>query len=253
MLKIILLSLLFVVGLFVYSRQETWKPSMATTFYNPYSLEGMTNQQQGIDGSGERGGDCPNLLLQKGSTFYLYYKDKPEVEGENPIEFGSLEQYTTYINKQRMLGNNCPVLYVQQTMGAQGDDVYKVRGSPEDPQGGMPPPSYSPSPQATNLPGSANFPQTPYDQKMYMDNLAQSLANNLSVSQAKNVDKLELTKSVLAQTPNGCPTNIDHIKPLDVKGKTADPMTDNWGGPKFSQELIDQGYYVGNEVSIAVP
>ncbi len=223
---------------------------MATTFYNPSSVEGLTV----AEGSGKSSsGDCPNLLLQKGTQFYLYNKDQPEIEGENPLVFDNLEQYTTYINKQRMLGKHCPVLYVQQTMGAQGDDIYKVRGTPEDPQGGMPPPSSTLSPQATNLPTSANFPQTPYDQKMYMDNLAQSLANNLSVSQAKNVDKLELTKSVLAQTPNGCPTNIDHIRPLEVKGKTADPMTDNWGGPKFSQELIDQGYYTGNEVFIAVP
>ncbi len=233
------------IGLFIYSRKETWKPSISTTFYSPYSLEGMINKNI------EDGGDCPNLLVQNGSKFYLYNKNKPEVKGENPLEFVSLEQYVTYVNKQRMLGNSCPVLYVQKTMGAQGEDLYKVRATPEDPQGGIPPPSPL-SAQATNLPSSVTFPQTPYDQKMYMDNLAQSLANNLSVSQAKNVDKLELTKSVLSETPNGCPTNIDNIKPLEVQGKTADPMTPNWGGPKFSQELIDQGYYEGNEVFIAV-
>jgi hypothetical protein len=242
MYKIVILIILFIIGLFVYSRKETWKPSLSTTFYNPYTLEGMTNQNV------EVGGDCPNLLVQNGSKFYLYNKNKPEVAGENPLEFGSLEQYVTYVNKQRMLGNDCPVLYVQNTMGAQGEDVYKVRATPEDPQGGTPPPSA----QATNLPGSVTFPQTPYDQKMYMDNLAQSISNNLSVSQAKNIDKLELTKSILSETPNGCPTNVDNIKPLEVKGKTADPMTANWGGPKFSQELIDQGYFAGNEVYMAV-
>jgi hypothetical protein len=240
MYKAMMLLVLFFIGLFVYSRKETWKPSLSTTFYSPYTIEGMTTQ------SADNGGDCPTLLVQNGAKFYLYNKNKPEVPGENPLEFGSLEQYTTYINRQRMLGNNCPVLYVQKTMGAQGDDFYKVRATPDDPQGGTPPP------QATNLPSSANFPQTPYEQKMYMDNLAQSLANNLSVSQARNVDKLELTKSVLTQTPGGCPTNVDNIKPLVVQGKTADPMTDNWGGPKFSQQLIDDGYYVGNEVFIAV-
>jgi hypothetical protein len=242
MYKIFFLIVLFMIGLFVYSRKETWKPSLSTTFYNPYTLEGMTNKNV------EGGGDCPNLLVQNGSKFFLYNKNKPEVTGENPLEFGSLEQYVTYVNKQRMLGNNCPVLYVQNVMGAQGDDIYKVRATPEDPQGGTPPPSS----QATDLPSSVTFPQTPYDQKIYMDNLAQSISNNLSVSQAKNVDKLELTKSVLTQTPGGCPTNVDNIKPLEVKGKTADPMTPNWGGPKFSQELIDQGYFAGNEVYIAV-
>jgi hypothetical protein len=37
-----------------------------------------------------------------------------------------------------------------------------------------------------------------------------------------------------------------------VDGKTADPMTPNWGGPTFSQNLINQGYYAGNEVSLMV-
>lgn len=247
MYKILLLSLFLLIGLIVYSRQETWKPTLATTFYSPYTIEGMENQELA-----NREGECPNLLIQNGSKFYLYNKNRPEVPGENPREFGSLEQYTTYINRERMLGRNCPVLYVQKTMGAQGEDLYKVRATPEDPQGGIPPPSAQ-SNQSQNLPSSVTFPQTPYDQKMYMDNLAQSLANNLSISQAKNVDKLELTKSVLTQNPGGCPTNLDDIKPVEVRGLTADPMTDNWGGPKFSQELIDQGYYVGNEVYMGVP
>jgi hypothetical protein len=30
------------------------------------------------------------------------------------------------------------------------------------------------------------------------------------------------------------------------------PMDENWGGAKYTQQLVDQGYYAGNEVSIAV-
>jgi hypothetical protein len=30
------------------------------------------------------------------------------------------------------------------------------------------------------------------------------------------------------------------------------PMDDNWGGAKYTQQLVDQGYYAGNEVMIAV-
>jgi hypothetical protein len=237
MYKIILLTILFLISIFVYSRQETWRPSISTTFYSPQTIEGVENISE----------ECPNLLLQKGAKYYLYNRNRPEAEGINPIEFSSLDQYVTYIGEQRRNGLNCPILYVQQTLGAQGDTIYRVRATPQDPQGGMPPPTPSQSPSP--IQSSA---QSPYDQKMYMDNLAQTLSNNLSISQAKNVDKLELTKSVLTQNPGGCPTSIDHIKPLEVKGKTADPMTDNWGGPQFSQQLIDQGYYAGNEVYIAV-
>jgi hypothetical protein len=31
------------------------------------------------------------------------------------------------------------------------------------------------------------------------------------------------------------------------------PMDDNWGGSSYTQELVDEGYYKGNEVSIYVP
>jgi hypothetical protein len=240
----IFLIILFFLGLYLYARKDTWTQSSywTTPFYNTHSLNSKPISN----------GECPNLLIQNGAKFYLYNKNKPEVEGMNPIVFENLEQYVLHIKKQRMLGANCPVLYVQKTMNAQGEDVYKVRACPEDPQGGIPPPPpQSPSSNCNPNPNS-NFPQNAYDQKMYMDNLAQSISNNLSVSQAKNVDKLELTKSVLSTVPKCCPSNIDDIKPLEIKGKTADPMTTNWGGPQFSQQLIDQGYYAGNEVYLRV-
>lgn len=30
-------------------------------------------------------------------------------------------------------------------------------------------------------------------------------------------------------------------------------MDPNWGGADFTQNLVDQGYYAGNEVQIAIP
>ena len=31
------------------------------------------------------------------------------------------------------------------------------------------------------------------------------------------------------------------------------PMDQNWGGPDYTQNLVDQGYYKDNEVSIQIP
>ena len=31
------------------------------------------------------------------------------------------------------------------------------------------------------------------------------------------------------------------------------PMDSNWGGAEFTQNLVDKGYYVENEVKIAIP
>ena len=243
MYKVILLVILFMLGMYVYTRRETWEPSLSTTYYNPYNL------MEGLD-NGPSSSNCPNLLIQNGQTIYLYNNSKPINPGENPIEFSSLEQYVTYIGKQRMLGNNCPVLYLQKTINAQGEDVYKVRSTPEDPMGGVPPPPSPPPASSSPQPQLMSSPSSNPD--VYMDSLTQSVADNLSVNQIQNINRLELTKSVLSKAPTCCPTQMDAIRPLEVNGKTADPMTDNWGGAAFSQNLINQGYYAGNEVSIFV-
>jgi hypothetical protein len=249
MYKVILLVILFMLGMYIYTRRETWEPSLSTTYYNPYNLmEGFEN--------GTSSSECPNLLIQNGQTIYLYNNSKPLNPGENPIEFSSLEQYVNYIGKQRMLGVNCPVLYLQKTMNAQGEDVYKVRSTPEDPMGGVPPPppaSSSSPPTSSYSTDSSLLQSSPSsNQDIYMDNLTQSIADNLSVNQIQNINRLEMTKSVLSKAPVCCPTQMDAIKPVEVDGKTADPMTPNWGGPTFSQNLINQGYYAGNEVAIRV-
>ena len=33
---------------------------------------------------------------------------------------------------------------------------------------------------------------------------------------------------------------------------SADPMKPNWGGADYTQNLVDTGYYAGNEVSIRI-
>ena len=38
----------------------------------------------------------------------------------------------------------------------------------------------------------------------------------------------------------------------DKTGVSANPMDNNWGGDKYTRNLIKQGYYKGNEVSLYV-
>jgi hypothetical protein len=52
---------------------------------------------------------------------------------------------------------------------------------------------------------------------------------------------------------------IGTTTPLDVmnmkqekQSVSPDPMDPNWGGAKYTQSLVDQGYYKGSEVSIAI-
>jgi len=80
---------------------------------------------------------CPNILIQKDAKFYLYNSKLAKVPGVNPVEFNNLEEYTEFLDWQRSQGIRCPVLYIQQSYDSQGNPVYKIRPSPNDPQGGL--------------------------------------------------------------------------------------------------------------------
>jgi len=69
----------------------------------------------------------------------LYNSKQPVQAGVNPITFSSLDEYIYYIKVQRYkYGQYCPVLYLQQETNAQGQDVYRMRPSPFNPQAGLP-------------------------------------------------------------------------------------------------------------------
>jgi hypothetical protein len=82
---------------------------------------------------------CPDLLIQKGVQIYLYNTRVAKIPGVNPIIFANLEDYTEYIDWQHSQGIRCPVLFLQHSYDTQGQSTYRVRPSPFDLQGGLPP------------------------------------------------------------------------------------------------------------------
>ncbi len=182
-------------------------------YSNPINREGLTNNYR-----------CPNILIQKDKKFYLYNSKVAKVPGVNPVEFNNLEEYTEFLEWQRSQNIKCPVLYLQKTYDAQGDEVYKVRPSVSEPQGGLPP-MY---PNQTKLVDSMhndkdwNINSYPgYDQTSYY------------VGTTTPLDEM----NIYQQTENVISPN---------------PMDSNWGGAGYTQSLIDSGYYKANEVNIAV-
>jgi len=172
---------------------------------------------------------CPNLLIQKGASFYLYNTDVAEVPGVNPITFNNLEEYTEFLEWQRSAGIRCPVLYVQSTYDAQGKLVYKARPSVSELQGGLPPSTPMPLPlkftelvDASRQDGEYNNNGYPaYDQSSYYQ---------------------------------GSITPLDQMKNSEANMLYSDnPMDPNWGGQKYTEGLVNSGYYAGNEVEINVP
>ena len=202
-----LILLVFLCGLYFYAKTA-----------DPQYYEGLTNNN---------GLRCPNILIQKGARFYLYNSKVAKVPGVNPVEFDNLEEYTEFLDWQRSQGIRCPVLYLQQSYDAQGNEVYKSRPGVSEQQGGLPPsgPIY-PNPtllvDATQNDPSYNINSYPaHDQTSYY------------VGTTTPLDKMNQQKENLLYSD--------------------DPMDPNWGGIEYTQNLVDQGYYKDNEVSLYIP
>ncbi len=153
---------------------------------------------------------CPDVLIQKGKNYFLYNSKVAQVPGVNPVEFENLEDYVEFMDWQRSQNIRCPVLYLQHSYNAQGESAYKIRPSPTDLQGGLPP----------NIPSQGLGP--PLNTQMLNEITGSSTQQEIPNENQEN----------LLFSPN--------------------PMDDNWGGQKYTQSLVDSGYYVGDEVSIAI-
>jgi len=237
-LTTLLFIIVFFIGLYFYAKCS-----------DPKYHEGLTNNIQGIR--------CPNLLIQKGSKFYLYNSKIAQVPGVNPVEFDNLEDYTEFLDWQRSQGIRCPVLYLQHTYDTQGNPVYKVRPSVSEPQGGLPPTTLNtPSSQGNMAPSIGSS----------IGDLIKEESTSTNIMAPPNPTFLvDATRNDPPYNKNSYPSfdqtsyYVGTTTPLDkISAKeenmlySPNPMDDNWGGAAFTQSLIDQGYYKDNEVSIRV-
>jgi hypothetical protein len=209
-MKIAFMLVLFLSGLYFYIYYTS----------HPKLLEGLTTNNGELR--------CPNLLIQKGTKYYLYNSNITQVPGVNPIEFNNLEEYTEFLEWQRGAGIRCPVLYVQNSYDAQGERVYKVRPSVTELEGGLPPTTSVPLPLKFTPLVDATRSDAPYNQGSYP-------AFDQSSYYVGSI------------------TPLDQIKNSNYNMLYSDnPMDPNWGGPEYTQALTDAGYYKANEVSISV-
>jgi hypothetical protein len=226
-LTTLLIILVFLIGLYFYAMCS-----------DPKYAEGFTNANFNPK--------CPNLLIQKDSKFYLYNSKLAEVPGVNPIQFDNLEDYTEFLDWQRSQGIRCPVLYLQSTYDAQGNQVYKARPSVSEPQAGLPPSSAPPIGIASQVPPI----------------MESSLASKEMVYPNPTL-LVDATQNDPPYNKGGYPAHdqtsyyVGTTTPLDMMNYekapvSPDPMDPNWGGSEYTQKLVEQGYYKGSEVSIYV-
>ena len=163
-------------------------------------------------------GNCPNLLIQKGTEIHLVNTNKAEVPGVNPITFKNLEDYVEYMEWMKANNIDCPVLYLQQTYNTQGERGYRILQDPLDPQAGLP----------SNMDGeitvapltklsNADRDEPPYN------------SNNFPGFDPQN-------------QYNGLFTPLDQIECTKESGAD-NPMCDNWN-PDIAQDHLLQGKYL---------
>jgi hypothetical protein len=230
-LTMLLAIIVFMIGIYFYARCS-----------DPKYAEGFTNENFKPR--------CPDLLIQKGSRFYLYNSKLAQVPGVNPIEFDNLEDYTEFLDWQRSQGIRCPVLYLQSTYDAQGNPVYKVRPSVSEPQAGLPPSAAAPIGVASQVPPI----------------LETSLGYPDALAYPNPTLLVDATRNDPPWNKGGYPAHdqtdyyVGTTTPLDMMNVaqeqapiSPDPMDPNWGGADYTQSLVDKGYYSQNEVQIAIP
>jgi hypothetical protein len=218
---------------------------IALLFIVYFILTRNTHSKEGFIGlSGSTQEACPDLLVQKGTTLYLVNTKKPKIPGVNPIQFSNLEEYTEYVDWQRSRGIRCPVLFLQHSYDTQGNPAYRVRPSPYDLQGGLPP--------TRTVSGSKpNPPNQPNPSSL----IPPGPNPTLLIDATRNDDPYN-TNSLPGFDQSsqyvGATTPLDSVTDSQ-NALSPNPMDANWGGNNYTQNLIDQGYYKGNEVSVYVP
>jgi hypothetical protein len=194
---------------------------------------------------------CPDILVQKDKKYFLYNSKVAKVPGVNPVEFDNLEDYVEFMDWQRSQGIRCPVLYLQTTYDAQGNSVYKVRPSPTDLQGGLPP-ALANKPMAPSI-------STPTPRNMDSNVIIKKMTgpNPTLLIDATRNDQPYNTNSVPAfdQTDfyQGSTTPLDQMdQEQENMLYSPNAMDPNWGGAAYTEKLVDSGYYVDNEVKLRV-
>ena len=222
--------------------------------------------------SNQQEDSCPTLLIKRGNKLMLFNKNMPEIRGENPIFFDGLDQYIDYVNTQKKLYNeNCPVLFLQEEVNAQGENVYRMRKTNDtnvDPlmigsvhdyfknhTDVMPvfaPPS---GPSAFNKPpANHSLPLANYGVQMKKDD--KKLAPKLTPYKDSNRDGKPFNQVYHGFDPSnqyvGRYTILDQIhdstKVQNKNGLSDNPMDPNWGGVVFTEDQVKKGKYEENEV-----
>ena len=87
-------------------------------------IEGFDNP---TDPTQNKTNKCPTNLIKDGNKLLLYNPKLAKVPGVNPIQFNSLDEYSKYVEWQRVNKVHCPVLKLDKTLENNATDMYSIQ------------------------------------------------------------------------------------------------------------------------------
>lgn len=166
---------------------------------------------------------CPDLLINRGNILLLYNSRLPEAKGTNPLEFKNMDEYIAHLEGQRKLGIKCPILYLQLENDAQGNDVYRLRPSPFDQEGGLPTPLVNKENPSEVIDSNRDHP--PYNSGNY----AGFDPMGLHVGEYTVLDQIHESTEAAPISDN--------------------PLDSNWGGVLYTESAVQSGKYADRVVT----
>ena len=206
--KFLFIVLIFVLGLYYYMNSSKLSEPMSDNY------------------------SCPNMLIEKDGSYYLYNSKKAIVPGVNPVQFNNLEEYAEFVEWQNSQNINCPILYLQYTTDTQNNDLLQIKPSIFENQGGLP------------ASKSATLDEDYFEENKMLDATKNSTPNS----------NIKLNSGMYAGFDQGN-QNIGLDTPLDklfneknTDGQSRNPMDTNWGGKKHTKSALERGDYKDREV-----
>jgi hypothetical protein len=177
--------------------------------------------------------NCPNVLVQKGTELFLYNSRKGPIPGVNPVKFENLEEYVEFTKWLKHQNINCPILFLQKSYDSQDKPVYQFRPDPLDLHGGLP------SNEPLNLDSENAFSMRHPKEMALLD----------AGKEHKNYNKGSYASFDESNQYIGIDTPLDKLFHEKENARLSDnPLDTNWGGAKFSRDMVKAGLYRDKEI-----
>jgi hypothetical protein len=196
---------------------------------SPSATASLSGQSQSASPSPSANPECPNMLIRSGDALLLYNSNKPEEPGKNPRPFYSADEYVKYLEEQKKENGGkptCPLIYLQEEVNTQGENVFRVRPGPFYNGGGLPQTSILYQPPANIAPIiDASRDSKKYNVGTYpgFDPYGQQ------IGQYSELDKI-------------------HDSTMLGNKMSDNPMDVNWGGVIYTHDAVASGKYKDNEI-----